>query len=131
MTDSGRDWLLWGSELSPFALKLALCCRYAGLPHRFLPEQGSWAENWRCVLRVERLKRGGLPITWPLMILPRNTQTDAFYWFLMAWQWQPFIAGQTTLICARFIRTFQTMPLRLSFNGRPLNNMLQITTAYS
>lgn len=67
MTDSGRDWLLWGSELSPFALKLALCCRYAGLPHRFLPEQGSWAENWRCVLRVERLKRGGLPLTWPVM----------------------------------------------------------------
>lgn len=67
MTDRKKDWLLWGSELSPFALKLALCCRHAELPHRFLPEEGSWAENWRCVLRLERLKRGRLPMTCPLM----------------------------------------------------------------
>lgn len=67
MTEPSKDWLLWGSELSPFALKLALCCRHAGLPHRFLPEQGGWAENWRCVLRVERLKRGRSPLTWPPM----------------------------------------------------------------
>lgn len=67
MAESTRDWLIWGSELSPYALKLALCCRHAGLPHRFLPEQGGWAENWRGVLRLERLKRGRLPMTWPRM----------------------------------------------------------------
>ena len=67
MAEAARDWLIWGSELSPYALKLALCCRHAGLPHRFLPEQGGWAENWRCVQRVERLKRHRLPLTWPLM----------------------------------------------------------------
>ena len=60
-----RDWLIWGSELSPYALKLALCCRYAQLPHRFLPAQGRWAENLRIALRVERLKRGLLLLTWP------------------------------------------------------------------
>lgn len=67
MAKPARDWLIWGSELSPYALKLALCCRQAGLPHRFLPEQGGWAENWRSLLRVEKLKRRQLPLTWPLM----------------------------------------------------------------
>lgn len=67
MARSASDWLIWGSELSPYALKLALCCRQAGLPHRFLPEQGGWAENWRCVQRVEKLKRRRLPLTWPVM----------------------------------------------------------------
>ncbi len=62
-----KDWFIWGSELSPYALKLALCCRYSNLPHRFLPDQGSWAENWRCVLRLEKLKRRRLPLTWPVM----------------------------------------------------------------
>ena len=60
-----RDWLIWGSELSPYALKLALCCRHARLPHRLLPTQGRWAENLRTAVRVERLKRGGLTLTWP------------------------------------------------------------------
>lgn len=59
------DWQLWGSELSPFALKLALCCRHAGLPYRFLPEQGSRLENLRALLRVQAVKRGWLPLTWP------------------------------------------------------------------
>ena len=60
------EWLLWGSELSPYALKLALCCRHAQLPHRVMPTQGRWAENLRLALRLERLKRGALPLTWPL-----------------------------------------------------------------
>ncbi len=61
------DWIIWGSELSPYALKLALCCRHAGLRHRFLPSEGNWGENLRCVLRLEQLKRGRLPLTWPQM----------------------------------------------------------------
>ncbi|MDO9451671.1 MAG: glutathione S-transferase C-terminal domain-containing protein [Stagnimonas sp.] len=68
-----QDWLIWGSELSPYSLKLALCCRHARLPHRLLPTQGSWAENIRINLRVERLKRGGLPLTWP-----QRTQDDEY-----------------------------------------------------
>ena len=60
-------WVLWGSELSPYALKLALCCRHAGLPYRFLPEQGGWLDNLRAQWRLERLRRGQLPLTWPPM----------------------------------------------------------------
>ncbi len=67
------QWIIWGSELSPYALKLALCCRHAGLPHRLLPTQGSWAENVRIALRVERLKRGWLPLTWP-----QRTEDDEY-----------------------------------------------------
>lgn len=63
----GAPWVLWGSELSPFALKLALCCRHAGLSYRFLPAQGSWLENWRALLRVEKLRAGRARITWPVM----------------------------------------------------------------
>lgn len=65
MAERNDQWLLWGSELSPYALKLALCCRHAGLPHRLLPTDGSWLENLAATLRVERLMRGRLPLTWP------------------------------------------------------------------
>lgn len=65
MAKAVSDWLIWGSELSPYALKLALCCRHARLPYRFLPTQGSWAENMRIAWRLDRLKRGQLPLTWP------------------------------------------------------------------
>lgn len=60
-----QPWIIWGSELSPFALKVALSFRHAGLPHRFLPAQGDWAQNWRVLLRLQALKRGWLPLTWP------------------------------------------------------------------
>lgn len=62
-----RDWFVFGSELSPYALKLLLCCRHAGLPHRFLPAQGSYVENLRCMLRVQALKSGFKALTWPPM----------------------------------------------------------------
>lgn len=61
------QWIIWGSELSPFALKLALCCRHAGLSYRFLPAEGSWTQNVRTMLRLQRLKHNGLPMTWPQM----------------------------------------------------------------
>ena len=40
-------WIVWGSELSPFTLKLLLLCRTAGLPHRFLPTEGRFGERDR------------------------------------------------------------------------------------
>lgn len=64
---AGRPWIIWGSELSPFALKVVLNFRHAGLPYRFLPAQGRWAQNWRALLRLQALKRGLLPLTWPKM----------------------------------------------------------------
>ncbi|HVT36551.1 MAG TPA: glutathione S-transferase C-terminal domain-containing protein [Nevskiaceae bacterium] len=67
------DWIIWGSELSPFTLKLIRLFRHARLPLRFLPAEGSFTENWHYALRVDRLKRGMLPLTCPAM-----TEDDEF-----------------------------------------------------
>jgi glutathione S-transferase len=62
---SNRDWIVLGSELSPFTLKLLAMCRYKGLACRHLPDEGGWLENLRISLRKERLVRGRLQLTWP------------------------------------------------------------------
>lgn len=62
-----QPWIVWGSELSPFTLKLIRLLRHAGLPFRFLPAEGRSAENWRYALRVDAIKRRRLPLTWPRM----------------------------------------------------------------
>jgi glutathione S-transferase len=59
-------WVIWGSSLSPFHLKLMAMCRHAGLPFRVLPG-ASRAETLRFALRREQLVRGRLPLTWPKM----------------------------------------------------------------
>ena len=56
-------WIIWGSELSPFTLKVIRLFRHARLPFRFLPADGGWLESWRFALRVESLKRGRLTLT--------------------------------------------------------------------
>jgi glutathione S-transferase len=61
------EWVVWGSELSPFTLKVIRLLRHAQLPFRFLPVQGSWSDNVRHALRVEALKRRLRPLTWPVM----------------------------------------------------------------
>ena len=67
------SWVVWGSELSPFTLKVLRLFRHAGLPARLLPAEGRYWENWRHAIRVQRLKRGRLPLTWP-----RMTEDDEF-----------------------------------------------------
>ena len=62
-----QNWIVYGSELSPFTLKVLAMCRYKGLPYRFFPDQGSNLENMKIQLRKERLLRGQLPLTSPLM----------------------------------------------------------------
>ncbi len=62
---SGEPWILWGSTLSPFALKVEALLRFARLSHRWLPAQGRSLEAWRFELRRRRLVRGRLPLTWP------------------------------------------------------------------
>lgn len=59
------DWIIWGSALSPFHLKLMAMCRHAGLPFRVLPGDRSRLENIRYMRRREQLVRGRLPLTWP------------------------------------------------------------------
>lgn len=68
-----KQWTVYGSELSPFTLKLLAMARYKGLPYRFLPEEGGWLDNMRITLRKERLVRRRLPLTWPQM-----TEDDEF-----------------------------------------------------
>ncbi len=50
---------VWGSELSPFALKLRACCDWAGLPYAWLPAEGGRIRNLRANWLVERAKRSG------------------------------------------------------------------------
>ena len=63
---SMQNWIVYGSELSPFTLKVLAMCRYKGLSHRFFPEQGSNLENMKIQLRKERLLRGQIPLTHPV-----------------------------------------------------------------
>ncbi len=58
-------WVVLGSELSPFTLKLLAMCHYKGLPCRHLPAEGGWLENLRINIRKTRLVRGRLPLTYP------------------------------------------------------------------
>jgi glutathione S-transferase len=60
-----RPWWLWASTLSPFALKVDALCDYAGLPHRWMPAEGSWFEAVRCGRRVDAVRSGRLPLSWP------------------------------------------------------------------
>jgi glutathione S-transferase len=48
---------LWASELSPFALKLRACLKYAELPYRSLPEEGTRLEALRFQARIAWSKR--------------------------------------------------------------------------
>lgn len=44
--------ILWGSELSPYFLKVEALCRHAGLPTVRRPDGGSTLENLRLMLRL-------------------------------------------------------------------------------
>lgn len=48
---------LWGSELSPYALKLRACLDVAGVPYAWLPADGGRLQNLRVNARVEWAKR--------------------------------------------------------------------------
>jgi glutathione S-transferase len=48
--------VVWGSELSPFALKLRALLEYAEIPYRWLPADGGRLENTRLAWRLARAK---------------------------------------------------------------------------
>ncbi|MCC6765208.1 MAG: glutathione S-transferase family protein [Deltaproteobacteria bacterium] len=48
---------LWGSELSPFALKVRACLDWAGLGYEWLPAEGGRLRNLRVNWMIERAKR--------------------------------------------------------------------------
>ena len=61
------SWALWGVDLSPFALKVEALLRFAGVPFRWLPAEGSPLEAHRFNWRRQRVVAGRLAVTWPRM----------------------------------------------------------------
>ncbi len=62
-----RPWSLWASTLSPFALKVDALCDYAGLPHRWMPAEGTRAEGLREMWRVRGITTRRLSLTHPTL----------------------------------------------------------------
>jgi len=60
-------WVLWGSELSPFALKVEALLRFARVRFRWLPASGGFLDAFRFDRRRRRLVAGWLSLTWPPM----------------------------------------------------------------
>ncbi len=59
------DHAIWGSELSPFALKLRALCDFAGIEYAWLPADGSRLRNYRALWTINRAKRGRTAIRYP------------------------------------------------------------------
>lgn len=57
--------LLWGSELSPFFLKLEALCRHAGLPTERRPDGGTALENLRLMTRLRLAQARRRVKRWP------------------------------------------------------------------
>jgi glutathione S-transferase len=57
--------ILWGSELSPFALKLRALLAYAGLAYDWLPADGSRLANYRVLWRIAQAKRTRSAVRYP------------------------------------------------------------------
>ncbi len=58
-------WILYGSELSPFTLKLKALFDYREIPYKFLFTEGNFFENIKAQVRKERLVYGFSKLTWP------------------------------------------------------------------
>jgi glutathione S-transferase len=56
---------VWGSELSPFTLKVIALCRFAGADARLLPSAGSAPVNVRAMARVTGVRRGLRRVAYP------------------------------------------------------------------
>lgn len=67
------QWIVYGTDLSPFFLKVLAMCRFKGLPHRIFTREASTLEAARIQLRKTLLVRRILPLTWPQM-----TEEDEF-----------------------------------------------------
>ena len=59
--------ILWGSRLSPYALKLEAALQYKGIAYRRLPAEGTHFENARLMLRLEAAKRLGEVTRYPIV----------------------------------------------------------------
>ena len=59
------DHAIWGSELSPFALKLRALCDFAGIQYAWLPRDGSRLRNYRALVMINLAKRRRAAIRYP------------------------------------------------------------------
>lgn len=57
--------ILWGSQLSPYFLKIEALCRAAERPVQRRPDGGSALENLRLMLRLDRAQRARTVRRWP------------------------------------------------------------------
>ncbi len=66
---SKRDnpWILLGSELSPFTLKVMNYCAYLKIPFQLYYQQGSLLQNIRYQIKKMLLTSGLSTLTWPKM----------------------------------------------------------------
>ncbi|MEO8602441.1 MAG: glutathione S-transferase C-terminal domain-containing protein [bacterium] len=60
-------YAIWGSELSPYTLKLRALLTAAAVPYRLLPEQGTRLENMQAAWRIARGKRRRTIERWPAL----------------------------------------------------------------
>jgi len=60
-------YIVWGSELSPFTLKLRALLAYAAVPSRMLPDEGTRLENCRAAVRIELAKRRRTAVRYPAL----------------------------------------------------------------
>lgn len=58
-------YTIWGSVLSPYSLKVRAMCDFARVDYAWLPGEGGLLDGLRFNLRVELLKAGRLPLTYP------------------------------------------------------------------
>lgn len=63
--NSKDAWILSGSELSPFHLKVAAILKAKKIPFRDFPSQGNSFENLKIQIRLKLLKAGLLKLTYP------------------------------------------------------------------
>ncbi len=59
--------ILWGSELSPYTLKIQALLEYAKVPYRLLPANGKRIENLEIQARIEVAKFTGMVTRFPVM----------------------------------------------------------------
>ena len=59
--------ILWGSELSPYTLKIQALLEYAKVPYRLLPTNGKRIENLEIQARLEVAKLTGMVTRFPVM----------------------------------------------------------------
>jgi len=58
---------IWGSELSPFTLKLRALCDAAAVPYTMLPDEGTRLQNYRAIASIELAKRRRTALRYPAL----------------------------------------------------------------